>query len=337
MKISRSFLILSIACLFSCTQGQKQNTSFKIALGSCNRTTLDQSIWSAIIDNDPDLFIWLGDIVYGDTHDMHALRAKYNLQKSFPEYQALLEQVPVIGVWDDHDYGWNDAGKGYSKKDSSKQLLLDFLEISETDEVRQREGIYTAYTYGEGTTQIKVILLDARYFRDTILFDPAPTRKYQPNPEGDILGETQWNWLERELKESTAAVHIIGSGIQFIPEEHGWEKWANLPKSRDRLFGLLNQYQPKATILVSGDRHIAEISEIKLSDNYTVTELTTSGLTHTWSGIWEEPNKYRVGEMVIKRNFGIIQVDFIGENPSVKLEVRGLADSLFKEHQILFQ
>jgi alkaline phosphatase D len=44
-----------------------------------------------------------------------------------------------------------------------------------------------------------------------------------------MLGETQWKWLEDQLTASDADVHIIGGGIQFLPEEHRSEKWANFP------------------------------------------------------------------------------------------------------------
>jgi alkaline phosphatase D len=37
----------------------------------------------------------------------------------------------VIGTWDDHDYGLNDAGKEYSGKVFSQRLMLDFLDEAE--------------------------------------------------------------------------------------------------------------------------------------------------------------------------------------------------------------
>lgn len=333
-----ALLIFIIFCLNSCRQTPSiaDKNDFVIAFGSCNRTTLDQGMWAPILANEPDLFIWLGDIVYGDTHDMAYLKSLYDRQKQVPAYQQLLETTEVIGVWDDHDYGWNDAGKGYSKKDSSKLLLMDFLDIPTDHEVRERDGLYTSYTYGQTPRLIKVILLDARYFRDTLVHDNTPGRRYTANPEGDILGEVQWNWLEGELRNSEAAIHIIGSGIQFIPEEHGWEKWANFPHSRQRFFDLLNQYKPSGTVLISGDRHIAEFSLISLDEGFQVVELTSSGLTHTWSNMWDEENKYRIGEKIVKRNFGIFRIHFEDGNNEINMEVRGLGDSLFKEHKIFF-
>ena len=39
------------------------------------------------------------------------------------------EKTQVIGVYDDHDYGANDAGKTFPKKKQSKKCLMDFLDV----------------------------------------------------------------------------------------------------------------------------------------------------------------------------------------------------------------
>jgi alkaline phosphatase D len=320
-------LLLAGIFLVGCQVNEKQPAeTLTIAFGSCNRTDLPQVMWNPINENNPDVFVWLGDIVYGDTHDMAALQAKYDLLNKEPGYSMLKSQAEIIGVWDDHDYGWNDAGKFYGKKDSSQQILLDFLEVPKEDALRKREGVYSSHTYGDHPIKTKVILLDARFFRDTVVSDPNPARRYTVNETGDVLGEAQWSWLEKELTSTDADIHIIGSGIQVIPEEHGWEKWANFPQSRKKLFDLLESTNPRNVLLVSGDRHIAEFSKISLSNGKEIFEATSSGLTHTWRQAWSEENKYRVDEMVIKKNFGVIQI----QPNKMTIEIRGELDSLFK-------
>jgi alkaline phosphatase D len=326
-------LLLLVGGLFfsSCQSSTTQErASMIIAFGSCNRTDHPQIMWEPLASHNPDVFIWLGDIIYADTHDMDHMQAEYDKVMKEPGYQKLKESANIIGVWDDHDYGWNDAGKNYSKRDSSKQILMDFLDIDPNDEIRSREGIYTSYVFGDHPIQTKVILLDTRYFRDTVIHDPDPSRRYTTNVAGDILGETQWNWLATELENSEADIHIIGSGIQVIPNEHGFEKWGNFPKSRTRLFELLRQKQPKNTLLISGDRHMAEFSKIKLKGKYEVYEITSSGLTHTWSAMWEESNRYRIGDMVIRKNFGLILIDPY----KIEMQIRGELDSLYKTLEI---
>jgi alkaline phosphatase D len=36
---------------------------------------------------------------------MEVLKEKYDLQKKHAGYEKLRREMPVIGVWDDHDYG----------------------------------------------------------------------------------------------------------------------------------------------------------------------------------------------------------------------------------------
>jgi hypothetical protein len=85
--------------------------------------------------------------------------------------------------------------------------------------------VYGAYTFGPAGKRVKVILLDVRYNRD----DPTV-------PDRDILGEEQWQWFERELRESDAQINFVGSGIQVLPRDKPvQEKWANFPRSLARL------------------------------------------------------------------------------------------------------
>lgn len=315
-----------------------EKTLTTVSFGSCNDQNRSQDIWQFIGANNPDLWIWLGDNVYADTEDMAVMEAKYTKQKTSPEYAEFIKNCPVLGTWDDHDFGKNDAGKEYPMKASSKQLMLDFLDVDKNAAVRT-EGVaaHQVYTFGRKGQQVKIILLDARYFRDRLVKDENPDKRYKANEEGDILGEAQWAWLEKELKASEAQVHIIGSGIQFIPEEHGWEKWANFPKARKRLFDLLAKTKPAHPFLISGDRHIAELSKFQIPGlAYPIYELTSSGLTHTWSSPSFEKNQHRVGDMVIKRNFGLLHINWEGADPFLTVEVKGLNNASFLKKQLQY-
>lgn len=219
----------------------KKEGTFRIAFGSCSKTTLPQPLWKLIINSKPDVWIWLGDIIYADTEDMQAMKEMYELQLKQEDYTELRKNVPIIGVWDDHDYGMNDGHKDYRKRRESQQLLLDFLGEPADSLRRKQEGVYWSYSYGEGDRQVKVILLDTRYHSDP------------PGEQSDLLGEAQWRWLENELRTSKAQVNILASSIQVISEEHKYEKWANYPASHRRLFSLLAETKPKGLVILSGD------------------------------------------------------------------------------------
>ncbi len=307
-----------------------------IAFGSCNKLHLPQNIWADIVANRPDLWIWLGDIIYADTTNLRALAAHYKRLKTHPEYKKLADNTPVIGIYDDHDYGVNDGGKGMPNKRAAKKSLLDFLDVPYSDPVRKREGAYQSYLFGKPPRQIKIIVLDTRYFRDTLLPDPSPERRYLPNLEGDILGESQWAWLEKELTNSPARLHILASSIQVLANEHGHEKWGNFPNARKRLLQLLVKTKPTNLLIISGDRHMAEITKMDLQGlPYPLYDFSSSGLTHIRSG-QEEPNRMRVGPLIVKRNFGLLKVQWDGDRPIVRMEVRGLQNELLFEHTVRY-
>jgi alkaline phosphatase D len=316
-------LILFLASI--CCMGQSTQPLTRIGFGSCSKQDSVQ-MWQEVVEQKPQLWIWLGDIIYGDSRDMKVLRAKYDLQKNNPEYQRLLKTCPVIGTWDDHDYGQNDGDKYYSRKRESKEELLRFLDVSANDPVRNHEGVYSSFVYGGGTQKVKVILLDTRAFRDSLTKSKTPGKRYEVNEEGDILGESQWAWLESELKNSDAAINIIGSSIQFISNDHGYEKWGNFPKARRRILDLLARTKVNMPIIISGDRHMADISKMEIPGVSTpLYDFTSSGLTHTWPtrAPKTEKNQYRVGNIVVEKNFGMLLIDWTAKTPSLTFEVRG--------------
>lgn len=304
-----------------------------IAFGSCNHEYDEQPLWNPIISHQPDLWIWLGDNIYGDTDSMPLLKAKYDHQNTIPDYQKLKAIAPIIGIWDDHDFGKNDAGKEYRFRNESRDLMYDFLDVPKDSPLRQKEGAYGAYEYGPEGQKVKVILLDARYFRDSLA---KQDKAYLMNETGTMLGDTQWQWLEKELQANTAQITVIGSGIQVLSKEHQFEKWANFPNEREKLLKLLETYKVNGAILLSGDRHIAEISKIDIPGIlHPVYDVTSSGLTHTWKNYQEEVNSLRVGNLIAKLNFGLIGLDWKENEVEVSLEVRGVADSLYLEESFI--
>ena len=294
-----------------------------IAFGSCSRTTLPQPLWEPIVAWDPDIWVWLGDNVYGDTEDMTELRAKYETQLGLPGYAALLGTAEIAGTWDDHDYGENNAGAEYPMRAESQRELLDFLGVPADSPRRTREGVFGVHEWGPDGRRVKLILLDSRYHRT----DPD-------EPGGTVLGEEQWTWLESQLTDSDAQIHLIANGIQFLHFEHTYEKWANFPAERERLLALIAGSRAPGVILLSGDRHISEIARLERDDmSYPIHEVTSSGMTHSWEEA-DEPNSLRVGDLVTELSFGTMEIDW--EGGALALQLRDAAGEILEELTVSF-
>lgn len=309
--------------LVSCGGGSEagQDAVTRIAFGSCNHQGREQPVWDVILEREPELFIFLGDNIYADTEDMEVMQAKYDQLAAKPGYQAIKAMCPVLAIWDDHDYGANDVGREYPMREESERLFLDFFEEPAGSERRSRPGIYDAVTFGPEGRRLQVILLDTRYFRSELPRNPKeewPEKgRYSPmtGEDATILGEAQWEWLEEVVREP-ADLRIVASSIQVIPDEHEWEKWGNFPRERERLLTLLGEAGATRTVVISGDRHMGEISRMDAGagegPGFELLEVTSSGLTQSWDDKeQEEENRYRVGGGLYKMpNYGFLTIDW---------------------------
>ncbi len=305
-----------------------------IAFGSCNKHDKQNVFWDDILLANPDVFIWGGDNIYADTEDMAQMERMYQQQKAIPEYAALDEKVHITGTWDDHDYGVNDGGVEFPKKKESQQLFLDFMEVGKDDPRRNRDGVYSAELISKPEGAVKIINLDTRFFRTPLTDNKGEGARYLPNAYGDgtILGAEQWKWLEKELSNSGADFNFIVTSIQFLSNEHGFEKWANHPHEIDKMLDIIKKSGAKGVIFLSGDRHISEFSKMESDGlSYPILDFTSSGLTHSYDSYQGEPNPYRVGEVVATTSFGWVEIDLrakvahfkiMGENGEVYRELK---------------
>ncbi len=320
----------------------KKNT-FSIAFGSCSSEDNDLPIFNNIVKHQPDLFIFLGDNIYGDTKNIDTLKNKYHKLSKKLSFQNLIKNVPVIATWDDHDYGWNDIGKDYLLKNESKKVFLDFFGESDSSSRRIHEGIYHSYYYQIKSKIIQVILLDLRSFRDDLTIYNGEFNEdkrysfykqdYAPNPSKDItmLGKKQWLWLENELKVN-ADVRIIGSSTQFGIEWNGYESWENFPNEKQKMIDLIKNTKANNVFFISGDVHYSEISKLE-TDFYPLYDFTSSGLSSTWH--FATPNKNRIEGPIMDNHFGLITIDFTdSKNEFVKFENWDIHDNQRFEYTI---
>ena len=123
MKSVHIFTVV-LAFIFSCKPAENilktQSADIvTIAFGSCDNQKLPNTLWDDIESNNPDVWIWGGDNIYCDTDDMAELQKCYEFKKAQPEYSSFIQNVPVTGTWDDHDYARNDGGEEFEPKTGS--------------------------------------------------------------------------------------------------------------------------------------------------------------------------------------------------------------------------
>ncbi|KAG6440192.1 PhoD-like phosphatase family protein [Babesia bovis T2Bo] len=322
----------------------------RLAFGSCQKLHLgNNGIFQRIIDSNPDLFLYTGDIVYPEYGccSPKCLQSKYEQLVSHPVYQHFKANIRRIdGVYDDHDLGINDGHANYRYKKEALEQLLDFLGKPKDHYRRKREGAYYSAEYVDPATnkKVKIIVLDVRYHRACFYYCTCQKCNWYKiymytfvirriinyyfgfgcNHPGDALGKEQWEWLQGQLYKSDADSHIIISSMQVFTYYPITESWGLLPQAKDRLVDLLLAAKPKNTVFVSGDVHWGEIME-----RDGIVEITSSSLTH--SLLLEAP-MLKIPMIVVSslwkkstygyNNFGIIDFDVNKENGNITQEVK---------------
>src|ERR1043165_6863005 len=100
----------------------------RVCFGSCYAPQFKQShVWRSILGLRPDAFLYIGDNVYQRAEtgrpELHELREAYGLLTAEEDFAALRAAIPVLPVWDDHDYGLNNAGADFGPREESEALF----------------------------------------------------------------------------------------------------------------------------------------------------------------------------------------------------------------------
>ncbi len=312
----------------------------RLAFGSCLKEKDDQNIWNVIAAQDPDLFVFLGDNVYGDVYtddprftdpDMPYMEQSYRKLADSRTFANFRAETPMLVTWDDHDYGVNDGGADYPFREKAEQLYLDAWDIPADDIRRSRPGVYTSETLGPDGQKVQIILLDTRYFRGPLKKTDernAPGKeRYLPSEDASstMLGEVQWSWLAEEL-EKPADLRIIVTSIQVIADGHGWEAWRTLPHERQKLYDTIKAAGVNNAVLVSGDRHSGAFYKRDDVVGYPLYEMTTSSLNAP-SSIWRarsgetrvEDGPHRLTTMQFEVNYGLMDIDWDAKELTMRI------------------
>jgi alkaline phosphatase D len=300
-----------------------------VAFGSCAHQSRSQAFWQPLLDAKPDLFVFAGDNIYADTEDMGRMRQKYGMLQGQPGFKSLSELCPVLATWDDHDYGRNDAGAEYPMKKESRDIFFEVFGVPADSPRRAHEGVYDGAVCGPEGRRVQVILLDTRWSRSPLArVEPGSVREghYRPSddPEARVLGEAQWAWLEARLREP-AEVRLLVSSIQVVSCEHAWETWGNFPRERARLFDVIRRSGAAGVVILSGDRHHAELSCVRDAVGYPLFDLTASGLNMARGRAVEEPNRHRLAGPFPQNHFGVVRLDWDRPEPALRLQILDLS------------
>jgi alkaline phosphatase D len=278
--------------------------SIRLAVFSCS--DFQTGYFNAYNDiskrNDISAVVHLGDWYYeylaggsdasGDTsryhplsHDAYTLsdyRLWHSQYKLDQDLMAMLEQYPLIAVWDDHESANNSwyssaenhnaatQGNWFVRKNASKKAYFEWMPIRE-----QAPGndtiIHRNFKFGN---LFNLIMLDTRLEgRDSSLGTLlSPTNAYMIDTTRKLLGTTQLSWLKSQLSDTSARWKLLGSQVMvaplvFLGSVLNGDQWDGYPAERNRVFNYISQNNIADVCFLSGDIHSSWASDLPGADS----------------------------------------------------------------------
>jgi alkaline phosphatase D len=285
-------------------------------------------IFDAIAAKQPDMMLWLGDNLYfqrPDYLDPASMNARHRRQRAFAPLARLLTATAHVAIWDDHDYGPNNADGAYPLKGEALALFRRYW-ANPSYGLPETPGVFGLASYGD----VDVVLLDGRYHRTS--------PRLPESPDKSMFGAAQFAWLKSILAWLNGPVKLVANGSQFWNTASRFEGLYEYAGEKDRLADFLVQQRIDGLLFLSGDRHFGELLRVERAGAYPLYEFTSSPLT---SSPWEKPDARErenpqlvPGTLAGTRQFGLIRVTGPGNDRRIALETYDQAGVLVWRHEL---
>ena len=271
----------------------------RIAFGSCTKDDGDE-VWETLRGLDLDLFLFLGDNHYGNTPDLDDLFQWYRWAHEREGRRELMQEVPTLATWDDHDFvGNNTNGNDAGKEEALRAFTTYWANAGFGSD--DTPGVWSRHTLGD----VDLFLLDGRYWRDIDGF----------------LGSVQLAWLLDGLEASDATFKLVASGSQFTSDGSS-DSWAEYEADRTEVLTALVERGIEGVVWLSGDIHNSEFRSVPgLDGGYTIPELTSSPLANT--SAWCSSDDELEACFASGASFVTLEIDTGAEDPELVARILG--------------
>lgn len=232
--------------------------SFRIVFGSCATTGSNHRVFTAMRELNPLFFLHMGDFHYENIgeNDPEEFRNAFDEVLTTPRQAALYRHAPIAYVWDDHDYGRDDADGSSPSRPAALATYRQY--VPHYPLVPRPDGTIRTIQQSFSVGRIAFILTDVRSDRDP-----------EDEPDGPgktMLGEIQRRWLFDEL-ERARDEHALVVWVNVVPwitkadpgTEDGWERYSHerrLIADKIEALGL-----DRRLLMLSGDGHMMAIDD----------------------------------------------------------------------------
>lgn len=284
-----------------------QKSRTVLAMGSCASSTDFFDVWTQIESQDIDAMILLGDTPYIDNQQLDFNRMRHREFLSIPTLEKMGASTPIWATWDDHDFGGNDTDGKVANKSLIRQAFTEYRAQKQFGD--GQHGVYTKFRRGP----VEVFMIDPRYFSQT---EPSPADSEKPT----CLGKTQWQWLCKGLKESTAPFKLLATGMIWDDKKNGEkDDWGTYAHEREAIFDFIAENQIGGVVLIGGDIHVSRHLKYSMKDRigYDLHQFIISPLHDRVIPSLNVPHPDLQWGEPLKNMFLTVDVDSQGDHPTL--------------------
>ena len=167
-------------------------------------------------------------------------RRRYAQYRTDPDLQALHASLPLIAVWDDHEFAddtWRNGSAEHKdmeygpfslRKTAAMTAYHEWMPIRAPDPAAP-EKIYRSFDFG---SVLSLHMLDTRligrdqqlvmssYYDEHKRFDAAKYRQDVCSPKRQMMGQVQMAWLEDQVAKSEARWQFLGQQVLMARMEY---------------------------------------------------------------------------------------------------------------------
>ncbi len=227
---------------------------------------IEDRVYKHAVKTEADFNLWIGDYLYyfpknyNTEARMEKIWVKTRLRRKIGNYT---ENIPQYSIWDDHEYGSNDAIGSFPYKKKSLELFTKYWP-NPAYGTPETPGCFFKFDYLDS----EFFMLDDRYHR-TMPTDSNPT----------MLGEGQLAWFKEGLKQSKAVFKFVAIGSQVFNQVSTHECYWQYTKELGELMQFIKNEKISGVVFLTGDRHHSELMKTDLEVGYPIYEFTSSGIT----------------------------------------------------------
>jgi len=255
-----------------------------------------------------------GEVMLKEKSVLDAFRGKYH--RVFVEsFQQMSSSIPIMGIWDDHDFGLDNNDGTYKYKEIARKVFMETYPTYPYEV--ENEGIYYRFQIAD----VDAFVLDTRWYR-------SPMQNID-GKDKIMLGEKQLAWFLNGLKQSTARIKIIFSSIPF--NDYGgdtsrdrpgyYDSWMGYKFARDKVMSFIKENRILGVIVLSADQHYPSTHILNWKSPIKYASKTDTSITYSLSELDNAIFDFSAGPFNYKKAAGHPLLPENQKNPLISYEV----------------